>query len=156
MNFNATLIGQTFAFVVFVWFTMKFVWPLLLKQMHDRETRIADGLAAADKGQKALEEAEIRHTELVDEGKQQAVEIISQAQRRGDEIVEESKSTAKSEGQRLIQAAEAEIERDKTQAREDLRQEVATLALAGVEQILMREVDRNAHNEIITKISSEL
>ncbi len=156
MNFNATLIGQTFAFVVFVWFTMKFVWPLLLKQMHDRETRIADGLAAAEKGQKALEEAEIRHTELVDEGKQQAAEIISQAQRRGDEIVEESKSTAKSEGQRLVQAAEAEIERDKTQAREDLRKEVATLALAGVEQILMREVDRNAHNEIITKLSSEL
>ncbi len=156
MNFNATLIGQTFAFVVFVWFTMKFVWPLLLKQMHDRETRIADGLAAAEKGQKALEEAEIRHTELVDEGKQQAAEIISQAQRRGDEIVEESKSTAKSEGQRLIHAAEAEIERDKTQAREDLRKEVATLALAGVEQILMREVDRNAHNEIITKLSSEL
>ncbi len=156
MNFNATLIGQTFAFVVFVWFTMKFVWPLLLKQMHDRETRIADGLAAAEKGQKALEEAEIRLTELVDEGKQQAAEIISQAQRRGDEIVEESKSTAKSEGQRLIHAAEAEIERDKTQAREDLRKEVATLALAGVEQILMREVDRNAHNEIITKLSSEL
>lgn len=156
MNFNATLIGQTFAFVVFVWFTMKFVWPLLLKQMHDRETRIADGLAAAEKGQKALEQAEIRHTELVDEGKQQAAEIISQAQRRGDEIVEESKSTAKSEGQRLVQAAEAEIERDKTQAREDLRKEVATLALAGVEQILMREVDRNAHNEIITKLSSEL
>jgi F-type H+-transporting ATPase subunit b len=156
VNFNATLIGQTFAFVVFVWFTMKFVWPLLLKQMHDRETRIADGLAAAEKGQKALEQAEIRHTELVDEGKQQAAEIISQAQRRGDEIVEESKSTAKSEGQRLVQAAEAEIERDKTQAREDLRKEVATLALAGVEQILMREVDRNAHNEIITKLSSEL
>jgi F-type H+-transporting ATPase subunit b len=156
VNFNATLIGQTFAFVVFVWFTMKFVWPLLLKQMHDRETRIADGLAAAEKGQKALEEAEIRLTELVDDGKQQAAEIISQAQRRGDEIVEESKSTAKSEGQRLIHAAEAEIERDKTQAREDLRKEVATLALAGVEQILMREVDRNAHNEIITKLSSEL
>jgi len=156
VNFNATLIGQTFAFVVFVWFTMKFVWPLLLKQMHDRETRIADGLPAAEKGQKALEEAEIRLTELVDEGKQQAAEIISQAQRRGDEIVEESKSTAKSEGQRLIHAAEAEIERDKTQAREDLRKEVATLALAGVEQILMREVDRNAHNEIITKLSSEL
>ena len=156
MNFNATLIGQTIAFVVFVWFTMKFVWPLLLKQMQDREAKIADGLAAAEKGQKALEEAEIRHTELVDEGKQQAADIISQAQRRGDEIVEESKSTAKTEGQRLIQAAESEIERDKTQAREDLRKEVATLALAGVEQILMREIDRNAHNEIINKLSSEL
>ena len=156
MNFNATLIGQTIAFVVFVWFTMKFVWPLLLKQMQDREAKIADGLAAAEKGQKALEEAEIRHTELVDEGKQQAADIISQAQRRGDEIVEESKSTAKTEGQRLIQTAESEIERDKTQAREDLRKEVATLALAGVEQILMREIDRNAHNEIITKLSSEL
>lgn len=156
MNFNATLIGQTFAFVVFVWFTMKFVWPLLLKQMHDRETRIADGLAAADKGQKALEEAAVRHGELVEEGKQHAAEIISQAQRRGDEIVDESKSNAKSEGQRLIHAAEAEIEREKTQAREDLRKEVATLALVGVEQILMREINPDAHNEIITKLSSEL
>jgi len=156
VNFNATLIGQLIAFLVFVVFTMKFVWPHLLKMMHDREARIADGLAAGEKGQEALVEAEQRHTELLDEGKQKAAEIITQAQHRGDEIIEESKINAKSEGERLIHAAKAEIEREKTQAKESLKGEVAVLALAGAEQILMREVDKNAHNEILNKLSSEL
>jgi F-type H+-transporting ATPase subunit b len=156
VNFNATLIGQTIAFVIFVWFTMKFVWPYLLKQMHDREARIADGLAAAEKGQQSLVEAEQRHSELLDEGKHKAAEIISQAQRRGDEIVEESKVNAKSEGERLIHAAQAEIDRERTQAKEQLKGEVAMLALVGAEQILMREVDKDAHNEILAKVSSEL
>ena len=156
MNFNATLIGQIISFAVFVWFTMKFVWPLLLKQMQDRETRIADGLAAADKGQQALVEAEKRRAELVDQGKHQAADIVNQAQKRGDEIPEESKSHARSEAERLIQAAKAEIDRERSQARENLKREVAVLALAGAEQILLREVDKNAHNEILAKVSSEL
>ncbi len=156
MNFNATLIGQIISFAVFVWFTMKFVWPLLLKQMQDRETRIADGLAAADKGQQALVDAEKRRAELVDQGKHQAADIVNQAQKRGDEILEESKSHARSEAERLIQAAKAEIDRERSQARENLKREVAVLALAGAEQILLREVDKNAHNEILAKVSSEL
>ncbi len=156
MNFNATLIGQIISFAVFVWFTMKFVWPLLLKQMQDRETRIADGLAAADKGQQALVDAEKRRAELVDQGKHQAADIVNQAQKRGDEILEESKSHARSEAERLIQAAKAEIDRERSQARENLKREVAVLALAGAEQILMREVDKNAHNEILAKVSSQL
>jgi len=156
VNFNATLIGQIISFAVFVWFTMKFVWPLLLKQMQDRETRIADGLAAADKGQQALVEAEKRRAELVDQGKHQAADIVNQAQKRGDEILEESKSHARSEAERLIQAAKAEIDRERSQARENLKREVAVLALAGAEQILLREVDKNAHNEILAKVSSEL
>lgn len=156
MNFNATLIGQTIAFAVFVVFTMKFVWPYLLKQMQDREARIADGLAAAEKGQEALVQAEQRHAELVQEGKQQAAEIIAQAQRRGDEIIEESKSDARTEGERLVQAAHGEIEQQRMLAKEQLKQEVVTLALAGAEQILMREVDKNAHNDILAKVSSGL
>lgn len=156
MNFNATLIGQIISFAVFVWFTMKFVWPLLLKQMQDRETRIADGLAAADKGQQALVEAEKRRAELVEQGKHQAADIVNQAQKRGDEIMEESKIGAKAEAERLIQGAQAEIERERSQARENLKREVALLALAGVEQILAREVDRNRHNDILAKVSSEL
>ena len=156
MNFNATLIGQIISFAVFVWFTMKFVWPLLLKQMQDRETRIADGLAAADKGQQALVDAEKRRAELVDQGKHQAADIVNQAQKRGDEILEESKSHARSEAERLIQAAKAEIDRERSQARENLKREVAVLALAGAEQILLREVDKNAHNEILAKVSSQL
>jgi F-type H+-transporting ATPase subunit b len=156
VNFNATLIGQIISFAVFVWFTMKFVWPLLLKQMQDRETRIADGLAAADKGQQALVDAEKRRAELVDQGKYQAADIVNQAQKRGDEILEESKSHARSEAERLIHAAKAEIDRERSQARENLKREVAVLALAGAEQILLREVDKNAHNEILAKVSSQL
>ena len=156
MNFNATLIGQIISFAVFVWFTMKFVWPLLLKQMQDRETRIADGLAAADKGQQALVDAEHRRAELVDEGKHQAADIVNSAQKRGDELMEESKTNAKSEAERLILAAKSEIERERSQARENLKREVSVLALAGAEQILLREVDKNAHNAILAKVSSEL
>lgn len=156
MNFNATLIGQTIAFIIFVWFTMRFIWPFLLKQMQDREARIADGLAAAEKGQQTLLQAEKRHSELVEEGKHKAAEIINQAQRRGDEVVEESKISAKAEGDRLIQAAKAEIERERTQAREKLKAEVAALALTGAEQVLMREVDKKAHNEILAKVSAGL
>lgn len=156
MNFNATLIGQTIAFIVFVWFTLKFVWPYLLKQMQDREARIADGLAAAEKGQITLIEAEEKKVELLEEGKQQAADIIAQAQRRGDELIEEAKNNAKAEGERLKAAARSEIEQERTQAREQLRKEVATLALTAAERILMREVDKNTHNDILDKVSAEL
>ncbi|MEX2353236.1 MAG: F0F1 ATP synthase subunit B [Gammaproteobacteria bacterium] len=156
MNFNATLIGQTISFAVFVWFTMKFVWPLLLKQMQDREAKIADGLSAAEKGQEALVQAQQRHAELLEEGKQQAAEIIAKAQRRGDEIVEESKTLGKSEGERMVQAARSEIEQEWGQAKEQLKREVVVLALAGAEQILLREVDKNAHNDILNKVTSNL
>ena len=156
MNFNATLIGQTIAFAIFVWFTMKYVWPFLLKQMHEREKRIADGLAAAEEGQKTLVEAQQRLTDMVDEGKQQASEIVSQAHRRGDEIVEAAKTDAKAEGERLKAAALAEIEQERMQAKEQLKAEVATLALAGAEQILMREVDKNTHNDLLSKLGSDL
>jgi F-type H+-transporting ATPase subunit b len=156
VNFNATLIGQSIAFLIFVTFTWKYIWPYLLKQMHERETRIADGLAAAEQGQEALVQAEQRRAELVEEGKQKAAEIIAQAQRRGDEIVEESKSNARSEGERLIHAAQAEIDRERTLAKENLKGEVAALAIAGAEQILMREVDRKAHDEILAQVSARL
>jgi F-type H+-transporting ATPase subunit b len=156
VNFNATLIGQLIAFLVFVVFTMKYVWPFLLQNMEERETKIADGLAAAEKGQQSLVEAEKRQAEMLDEGKQKAAEIIAQAQHRGDEIVEDSKINANSEGDRLIHAAQAEIDRERTVAKEQLKGDVAALALVGAEQILMREVDKNAHNEILAKVSSGL
>lgn len=156
MNFNATLIGQLVTFAVFVWFTYKFVWPMLLKQMQDRETRIAEGLVAAEKGQQALIDAEQKSEELVGEGKEHAASIIAQAQKRGDEIVEEAKQSAREEGERIKAAAQAEIEQERTKAKEELKAQVAGLALAGAEQILMREVDKNAHNDVLSKISSSL
>ena len=156
MNFNATLIGQTIAFAVFVWFTMKFVWPLLLEQMREREARIADGLAAAEKGQATLAEAEAKKAELVEAGKQQAAGIIAQGQKRHDELLEEAKQNADKERERILAAAQAEIEQQKTQAREQLREEVVALALAGAERILMREVDRDEHNRILKQIGKDL
>ena len=156
MNFNLTLIGQTIAFIIFVWFTMKFVWPLLTGIMAEREKRIADGLAAAEQGQEKFAEAERRYVELVDEGKQHAAQIIGQAERRRDEIIEEAKGNARDEGRRLLDAAHSEIEQEREQAREALRQQVAALALAGAEQILGREVHRNIHDELLQKISNSL
>jgi F-type H+-transporting ATPase subunit b len=156
MNFNATLIGQLIAFTVFVVFCMKMIWPFIIAAMQERETRIADGLAAAEKGQAALIEAEVKKSELLEEGKVKAAEIISQGQKRHDEIVEAAKEDALSEKGKILAAAQAEIDQQRTQTREQLRTEVATLALAGAEQILMREVDRNAHNDVLTKISAEL
>jgi F-type H+-transporting ATPase subunit b len=156
MNFNATIIGQTIAFAVFVWFCMKFVWPLLLGMIEAREKRIADGLAAAEKGDKKLEEAEQKYNELVDEAKKQAATIIAQAQKRHDEVVEEAKTNARVEGDRIKEAARSDIDQEKEMAREALKKQVADLALLGAEQILMREVDHKAHNEVLNKISAGL
>ena len=156
MNFNATLIGQLVTFAIFVWFTMKYVWPLLLSQMEEREARIADGLAAAEQGQKDFAEAQEKSIAEIDKGKEQAATIISQAQKRGDEIVEEAKETAKTEAARIKESALSEIEQEKEKARQDLRNQVATLAIAGAEQILMKEVDHAAHNDVLQKISQQL
>lgn len=156
MNFNLTLIGQTVSFIIFVWITMRFIWPLLIDKMAEREKIIADGLAAAEKGREELEQAQKRHGELVEEGKKQAMEVIAQAQKRGDEIIEESKGNARSEAHRILESARAEIAQEREQAREELKNQVAVLALSGAEQILMREVDRKAHNDVLAKISASL
>jgi F-type H+-transporting ATPase subunit b len=156
MNFNATLIGQTIAFAVFVWFCMKFVWPLLLGIIEAREKRIADGLAAGEEGEKKLQDAKQKYHELVADGKKQAANIIAQAEKRRDEIVDEAKAAAKVEGERIMEGARSEIEQEKEIARQALRQQVADLALFGAEQILMREVDRKTHNEVLNKISAGL
>ncbi len=156
MNFNATLIGQSIAFVVYLWFIMKYVWPVLSKMLEDRKAKIADGLAAAEKGQHELELAEQRSTSIIKEGKEKAQELIANAQKRADEIVEESKDNARIEGERILTAARATVEQDIQQAREGLRNEVSNLAIAGAEQILMKEVDASAHKDVLSKLSSQL
>lgn len=156
MNFNLTLIGQSIAFIIFVWFTMKYVWPLLTNIMAEREKRIADGLAAAEKGREKFEQAEKRYEELVTDGKQKASDIIAQANKRGDEVIEESKQSAREEADRIKKAAQADVEHQVAQAREKLKNEVAKLALAGAEQILTREVDQKAHNDLLSKVSAQL
>ena len=149
MNINLTLIGQTIAFAVFVWFCMKFVWPPIITALNERKTRIADGLAAADEGQREKARAEEYAAEALEEA-------IRRAERRETEIVEEAKSTARTEGDRILTAARGEIDKEINQAREALRAQLATLVVAGAGQILGREVGESDHAKLIDDLAQEL
>jgi len=137
-------------------FTMKYVWPPIMNALDERKKKIADGLAEAEKGHHELELAEKRSIEILHEGKEKSKEFIDQAQKRHDEIVDEAKDDAREEGQRILHAARVEIEQERQEAKETLRAEVSALAIAGAEQILMREVDKNAHDDVLDKISASL
>lgn len=156
MNMNLTLLGQAISFAIFVWFCLKYVWPPILKALEERETRIADGLAAAERGKHELELAEQRATEAMREGKDKAQDFINQAQKRADEIVEAAKEAAREEADRIKAAADAEIEQNRNQARDSLRGEVARLAVVGAEQVLLREIDESAHREVLDKLAASL
>ncbi|MCP5201737.1 MAG: F0F1 ATP synthase subunit B [Gammaproteobacteria bacterium] len=156
MNMNLTLIGQAISFAIFVWFCLKYVWPPILKALEERETRIADGLAAAERGKHELELAEQRATDLMRDGKDKAQDFIVQAQKRADEIVEAAKQAAREEADRIKAAKMAEIEQERNQARDELRAQVARLAVAGAEQILLREIDENAHRDVLDKLAANL
>lgn len=156
MNVTLTLIGQMGTFAVLVWFVMKFLWNPILKVMEDRETRIADGLAAAERGQHEKELAEKAATEHLREAREQAKEIITHANKRAEEIVEGAKNDGREEGERMKVAAQAEIEQQMNQAREQLRGEVVRLALVGAERILSAEVDAEAHNAALQKLAADL
>ncbi len=156
MNINFTLISQALAFSTFIWFTVKFVWPPLLRAIEERQKTIADGLAAGERGRHDLELASQRSSEILKEAKQQASEIILQAEKRASEIVEEAKSSAKAEGDRIILGAKAEIDHEIFSAKEALRQYAANLAVAGAAKILRKEVDANAHAELLASIEEDL
>jgi len=156
MNITVTLFAQSFSFFLFVVFTMKYVWPPIMNALNERKKKIADGLAEAEKGHHELELAEKRSAEILREGKEKSKEFIDLGQKRHDEIVEEAKDNARMEGERILIAARVEIDQERQQAKDSLRAEVSALAIAGAEQILMREVDKNAHNEVLDKISASL
>lgn len=156
MNFNATLIGQMIAFVVFVWFCMKYVWPPMMKALDERKKTIADGLAAAERGKHEQELAEERARESLHEAKQQAQEIISRAEKRASEIVEEAKADARTEGERMIAAARNELDQELNRVREQLRGQVASIAITGAEKVLEREVDEKTHDELLTKLAAQI
>ncbi len=156
MDINLTIIGQTIAMIVFVAFCMKFVWPPLVHALDERRKSIADGLAAAENGQKKLEEAQAKFEETVHESREQAAEIVQQAERRAREIIEEAKTDAVAEGERLIAQARAEIAQEATRARDALRGDVAAIALSGARQLLEREVDPSTHQQLLDKLASEL
>ena len=156
MNINFTLIAQAIAFAVLIWFTVKFVWPPLLKAIEARQKEIADGLAAASEGRSALEVAAKKSEVTLNEAKQKASEIIGQAEKRATQIVEEAKGNAKTEGDRIITSAKAEIDQEVNRAKEGLRAQVSALAIAGAEKILRKEIDGKAHSEMLTKLAAEL
>lgn len=156
MSINATLIGQMITFGLLVWFTMNFVWPPLIKAMQDRQKRIAEGLASAERGIHEQELARARAAEMLKDAKQQAAEIIAQAQKRAVELVEQSKSEARAEGERQLHAARAEIELEVNRAREHLRTEVAGIAVAGASKILKREIDAKANAQLLDDLVSQL
>lgn len=156
MNINLTLIGQTIAFAVFVWFCMKFIWPPIVTALNERKTRIADGLAAAEEGRREKAEAEQNAIRVLEEAKDQAQEIIRRAERRETEMVEEAKTTSRTEGERILTAARGELDKEINLAREGLRQQVAALAVAGAGQILAREVDANAHSKMLDELTTQL
>ena len=156
MSINATLIGQMITFTLLVWFTMKYVWPPIMQALEERKKKIAEGLAAGEKGQQEMVLAEKRATGVLKDAKNQAADIVGLAQKRAGELVEESKLAAKEEGERIVSGARAEIDREVQKAREGLRQQVAALAVSAAEQILKKEVDRNKHKDIIDNLSKNL
>ncbi len=156
MSINATLIGQMITFTLLVWFTMQYVWPPLIEALDERKKKIAEGLAAAEKGQEDVKLAEKKAIKYLKEAKAESANIIALAQKRANEVVEESKGTARLEGERLIEAAKAQIEQEMQQAKENLRKEVSSLALKAAEQILQQEVDKAKHKDIISKVSEQL
>ncbi len=156
MNITATLIGQMLTFAVFVWFTMRFVWGPLTRVMEERNKRIADGLAAAERGQHDQVLAQERAKQVLHEAKEQANEIIGHAQKRAAEIVEEAKQDARTEGERIVTAARAEIEQEVNRAKEELRRQVALLAVAGAEKILERELDASTHAKLLDELAGQI
>ena len=156
MNINLTLFAQAATFALFIWFTAKFVWPYLIRAMEARQKQIAEGLAAAERGRQDLEQAAVRTADMLKEARQQAQDILAQADRRASQIIEEAKVAASEEGARLVAGAKAEIEQEVSRAREMLRAQVASLAVAGAEQILRREVDANVHAQLLNSIQGQL
>src|SRR3954468_6001534 len=156
MNITATLFAQAAVFALFIAFTVKFIWPFMLRAIETRQKTIADGLAAAEQGRKALETSTLQADEEIKRARERAAEIIGQAEKRTAQMIEEAKSAAKEEGNREKAAAKAEIAQEVTRAREQLRDRVASLAVAGAEKILRREVDAKAHGELLESIKRQL
>ena len=156
MNINATLLGQTIMFAMFVWFCMKFVWPPIMAALDERKKQIADGLAAAERGKHDLELAAHRSAEIIREAKGKAAEIIAQSDKRATEIVEAAKEQAHVESERIVTVAKAEVEQEVFRAKEQLRLQVSAVALAGAGKILGREIDAKAHNDLLEKLVAEI
>jgi F-type H+-transporting ATPase subunit b len=156
VNINLTIIGQAIAFAIFVMFCMKYVWPPITAALAERKKKIAEGLDAADRAERDLQLAQEKATENMRKGKEEAAAIIEQANKRANQIIDEAKEKALEEANRVKAAKEAELEQEVNQAREALRSQVATLALAGAEKVLEASIDEKAHAQLVEKLAAEL
>jgi len=156
VSINLTLITQMFVFGLLIWFTMTFVWPMILGAMDERAKRIADGLAAAEKGQKDLTQAKSRSDDIIREARAKAVQIVDHAQHRANELIDQAKTTAITEGERLLAAAQQQIQLEAGRARENLRKDVAALVVTGASRLLEREVDAKTHADLLNKLSAQI
>ena len=156
MNLNATILAQMLIFAIVIWVAMKFLWPEITGTIQARARRIAEGLAAAERGQKDLQAAEARVEELVKAARERALAMEHQAQARANQIVEVAKQTAQSEAARLLEAAQAQVALETQKARDALRGQVAALAVSGAEKIIGREVDARTHAQLLDKLAAGL
>ena len=156
MSINATLIAQIIVFGILVWVTMKFIWPLLMTAMDERAKRISDGLSAADRAKAELKDADARVAEEIKKARAQAAEIIEKAQQQGNQIIDKAKADAILEGARQKATAQAEIEGMVGKAREQLRGQVATLAVQGAQKIIQREINADTHKALLDQLVAEI
>jgi F-type H+-transporting ATPase subunit b len=156
VNLNATLFAQIVVFFILAWFTMKFVWPPIMKALDERATKIAEGLAAAERGRQSFDLAAKHSAETMREGKEKVAEVIAQADKRAQQIIEDAKVQARIEAEKIVAGAQADIEQATARAKEGLRERVAELAMAGAEKILRREVNASVHADMLTAIKQDL
>jgi F-type H+-transporting ATPase subunit b len=156
MDINATIIGQFITFGILIWFTMRYVWPPIIKTMHDREKKIAAGLEAAERSKRELEIAEHKALSILREAKQQASQIIEQANLHAAQLIEEAKGQGKLENQRIVDMAQGEIDREVTQAKVALKNQLAKLAIAGAEKIIHRSLDATVHDDLLNQLAAEI
>jgi F-type H+-transporting ATPase subunit b len=156
MNLNATLVLQSIAMLIFVWFCMKFIWPVLLKSMDERREKIAEGLAASDRAEKALEAAQTEATAAINQARSKAGEIVDQANQRHGQILDQAKEDAVAERKRQVAAAEADIALATNQARDALRAQVASLAVLGASRLLEKEIDADVHRKLLDELIAEI
>jgi F-type H+-transporting ATPase subunit b len=153
---NATLLGQAIAFALFVWFCMKYVWPPIMEAIEERQKKIADGLSAAERAAKDLDLAQANASDQLKEAKRAATEIIEQANKRKGQILDEAREEALTERQKILTQGEAELESERKRARDELRKQVATLAVIGAEKILERSINLEAQKDILDNITAKL
>ena len=156
MDINATIIGQSIAMIVFVWFCMKYIWPPLMEAIEERQTQIADGIAAGEEGRKKLDNANIESKKILDDARKQATNILDQANARATEIVSDGKEDGLKEREHQLSLAKNDIEQETNKARDELREQVAALAIASAEKILGREVNKESHADILDDLARKL